>query len=41
VSKDRTPETNQVTATSKDSRMKMGKNQNGLHSWVTSYSSWI
>jgi hypothetical protein len=41
VSKGRTPETNQIIATSKDSRMEMGRNRNGLHSWVTSYSSWI
>jgi hypothetical protein len=39
--KGRTPETNWITAISEDPRMKMGRNKNGFHSWVTSYSGWI
>jgi hypothetical protein len=37
----RTAETSQITATSEDPRMEMGRNQNGFHSWNTSYPGWI
>jgi hypothetical protein len=33
----RTPETSQITATSEDSRVKVGRNQNGFHSRIALY----
>jgi hypothetical protein len=38
-SKGRTLETNQITATSEDSRMEVVRDQNGFHSWITTYLS--
>jgi hypothetical protein len=37
----RTLETSRITATLEDSRMEVGKNRNGFHSWIASYPSWI
>jgi hypothetical protein len=38
-SKSGTPKTSWITTTSEDSRMEVGRNQNGFHSWITSYPS--
>jgi hypothetical protein len=37
----KTLETSRITATSEDSRMEVGRNWNGFHSWIISYPSWI
>jgi hypothetical protein len=37
----RTPETSQITATSENSRVEVGRNRNGFHSLIASYPSWV
>jgi hypothetical protein len=37
----RRPETSQITATSEDSRVKVGRIQKEFHSRIASYPSWV
>jgi hypothetical protein len=39
VSQGRTPEASQIVAAIEDPGVEMGRNQNGLHSWIAPYSS--
>jgi hypothetical protein len=39
ASQGRAPEASHIAAAIENPGMKMGRNQNGFHSWVTPYSS--
>jgi hypothetical protein len=39
MSQGRTPEARRIVAAIEDPGMKMGRNQNSLHSWIAPYSS--
>jgi hypothetical protein len=36
-----TSETSRIATTFKDPRVEMGRDRNGLHSWVAPYPSWV